>query len=138
MAQYQAEYRGVVQYYRLAYNLHRLNRLKWVMETSLAKTLAKKFKTQPRVLLVFDELKTFVSDINWDKYFTAINVPDPGDINLGQPNFIKEVGVMLNDVAVEDWKAYLKWNMLNRNAEYISSAFVEQDFEFYSKTIRNK
>jgi group II intron reverse transcriptase/maturase len=45
VAQYQAEYRGIVQYYRLAYNLHRMSRLKWVMETSLTKTLAKKFKT---------------------------------------------------------------------------------------------
>jgi group II intron reverse transcriptase/maturase len=45
VAQYQAEYRGVVQYYRLAYNLHRLSQLKWVAETSLTKTLAKKYKT---------------------------------------------------------------------------------------------
>jgi group II intron reverse transcriptase/maturase len=45
VAQYQAEYQGVVQYYRLAYNLHRMNRLKWVMETSLVRTLAKKLKT---------------------------------------------------------------------------------------------
>jgi hypothetical protein len=45
VAQYQAEYRGLVQYYRPAYNLHRLGRLKRVMETSLVKTLAKKHKT---------------------------------------------------------------------------------------------
>jgi hypothetical protein len=45
MVQYQAEYVGVVQYYRLAYNLHRLGQLKWVMETSLTKTLARKLKT---------------------------------------------------------------------------------------------
>jgi hypothetical protein len=45
MAQYQAEYVGVVQYYRLAYNLHRLGQLKWVMETSLTQTRAKKLKT---------------------------------------------------------------------------------------------
>jgi len=45
MVQYQAEYVGVVQYYRMAYNLHRLGRLKWVMETSLTKTLGRKFKT---------------------------------------------------------------------------------------------
>jgi group II intron reverse transcriptase/maturase len=42
MAQYQQEYRGVVEYYRLAYNLHALNRLKWVMERSLVQTLAYK------------------------------------------------------------------------------------------------
>ena len=45
MAQYQAEYVGLVQYFRLAYNLHRLSKLKRVMETSLACTLATKLKT---------------------------------------------------------------------------------------------
>jgi hypothetical protein len=45
LVQYQAEYVGLVQYYRLAYNLHRLSQLKWVMETSLTRTLAKKLKT---------------------------------------------------------------------------------------------
>ena len=45
VAQYQAEYRGIVQYYRLAYNMHQLSRLKRVTELSLVKTLAKKYKT---------------------------------------------------------------------------------------------
>ncbi len=42
---YQLEYRGLVEYYRMAYNLHTLNRLRWVMEQSLTKTLAHKHKT---------------------------------------------------------------------------------------------
>jgi group II intron reverse transcriptase/maturase len=42
---YQSEYRGVVEYYRLAYNLHTLHRLRWIMEQSLAKTLAHKHRT---------------------------------------------------------------------------------------------
>jgi Type II intron maturase/Reverse transcriptase (RNA-dependent DNA polymerase) len=45
VAQYQLEYRGTVEYYRLAFNLHRLDRLKGVMQQSLTKTLAKKFRT---------------------------------------------------------------------------------------------
>lgn len=44
VVQYQMEYRGLVQYYQMAYNLHRFNRLKWVMEQSLTKTLAHKLK----------------------------------------------------------------------------------------------
>jgi group II intron reverse transcriptase/maturase len=42
ISQYQAEYRGVVQYYLLAADVCHLNRLHWVMETSLLKTLAGK------------------------------------------------------------------------------------------------
>ena len=45
VANYQTEYRGIVQYYRLAYNLHTLSRLKRVIEISLVKTLAQKYKT---------------------------------------------------------------------------------------------
>ncbi|HEY4386308.1 MAG TPA: reverse transcriptase domain-containing protein [Ktedonobacteraceae bacterium] len=42
---YQAEYRGLVEYYRLAYNLSpALNKLKARMEESLVKTLAAKYK----------------------------------------------------------------------------------------------
>lgn len=44
VARYQAEYRGFVEYYRPAVNLSRLSELKWVMETSLTKTLAHKRK----------------------------------------------------------------------------------------------
>ena len=39
---YGAIYRGIVQYYLLAGNVFRLNRLRWVMETSMLRTLAAK------------------------------------------------------------------------------------------------
>ena len=44
IATYQLEYRGIVNYYRHAYNLHRLHSLKKAMEGSLTKTLAAKHK----------------------------------------------------------------------------------------------
>jgi len=37
MALYESEYGGIVQYYRLAYNLHTLDRVKWVAEQSRTK-----------------------------------------------------------------------------------------------------
>ncbi|MFC0437836.1 reverse transcriptase/maturase family protein [Kutzneria buriramensis] len=45
VAAYQAEYRGLVQYYILAQDVSRLQRLRWVMETSMLKTLASKHKS---------------------------------------------------------------------------------------------
>jgi group II intron reverse transcriptase/maturase len=42
---YGAEWRGIVQYYLPAGNVHRLSRLLWVMETSLLKTLANKHRS---------------------------------------------------------------------------------------------
>jgi group II intron reverse transcriptase/maturase len=41
---FQGVYRGIVEYYRLAHNVYGLNKLKWIMEQSLVKTLAAKLK----------------------------------------------------------------------------------------------
>jgi group II intron reverse transcriptase/maturase len=45
ISQYQSEFRGIVNYYLLAQNVGWLNRLQWVMETSLLKTLAQKHRS---------------------------------------------------------------------------------------------
>ena len=56
MSRYQAEYRGFAQYYQLANDLHKLNRLKWIMEVSLTKTLASKLKIS--VNRVYEKYRT--------------------------------------------------------------------------------
>ena len=50
IALYQAEYRGLVEYYRLAYNLHSLTELEGTMEMSLSKRLPAKYRVSvPKV-----------------------------------------------------------------------------------------
>ena len=48
MTIYQSAFRGFANYYRLAYNMQTLQRVKWVMEQSLTKTLALKYKMSVR------------------------------------------------------------------------------------------
>ena len=55
---YQAEFRGLANYYRLAVNLDSLSHLRWVMEMSLAKTLAGKLRIS--VPQVFERYKTTI------------------------------------------------------------------------------
>jgi len=56
IATYQLEYRGIVNYYRLAYNLHTLQYLKWIMQQSLTKTLAAKHRIS--VQAIYDTYQT--------------------------------------------------------------------------------
>ena len=62
VAKYQAEYRGLVQYYLLAQDVFRLERLRWAMETSMLKTLAGKHKSTVTKMAA--------------KYKTVIDTPD--------------------------------------------------------------
>ena len=56
VAQYQAEFRGIAGYYQLAFNVHRLGRLKYVMQRSLVKTLARKYRV--RVSRIYQRYRT--------------------------------------------------------------------------------
>ncbi|TMR90067.1 maturase [Nonomuraea basaltis] len=57
VARYGAEYRGVVQYYLLASDVFRLHRLRWVMETSMLKTLARKHRSSVTKMAVRHKAK---------------------------------------------------------------------------------
>jgi hypothetical protein len=45
VATFGAEYRGLVQYYLLAGDVYKLNRLEWVMRTSMLRTLASRHRS---------------------------------------------------------------------------------------------
>ena len=74
--QYQAEFRGVVNYYRRATNLRTLGHLRWVMETSLAKTLAAKLKIS--VSQVFKRYKTTIQTDNGPRKALMVTDVQPG------------------------------------------------------------
>ncbi|MBN2412388.1 M13 family metallopeptidase [candidate division KSB1 bacterium] len=76
-----------------------------------------------------------VSDYNWPSYFKQIGVSDPNEVNVAQPVFFTEIGRMVNDVPVDDWKTYLRWDLINETADYLNSDFVNQNFNFYGTVL---
>ena len=74
--EYDAEYRGLVEYYRLAYNLSRLTTLEWVMGTSLTKTLAHKLKIS--VSQVYRRYQTTTNVDGKAKKVLLVSIPRDG------------------------------------------------------------
>lgn len=80
-------------------------------------------------------LKQTYAPFNWEAFFEAADLKAVKEVNIGQPNAIKEVCAVINTVSLEDQKWYLQWNLINSAADYLSDAFVAQNFEFYGKTM---
>ncbi len=74
-------------------------------------------------------------EIDWTKYFQTIGLQNPGEFIVGQPVFMAELSKMLQTVSVDDWKIYLKWQVLNSLDSYLPKAFVDQAFDFFGKTL---
>lgn len=72
---------------------------------------------------------------DWATYFEEIKAGDPGVVDVAQPKFIKEIGKMATNLSVENWKVYLKWNLINFSAEFLNNDLLQADFAFYGKTL---
>ena len=62
VTRYQQEYRGLVQYYLLAFDVKCLSQLHWVMKRSLLKTLAAKHRTTSAVMRAKYQMTTQTSE----------------------------------------------------------------------------
>ncbi len=82
-----------------------------------------------------NEVNALMDNFDWKSYFVGVGLPEPGEINVGMPDFFRELDKMLTEVNIEDWKWYLKWHMIDKNAAFLSQNFVNQDFVFYGKTL---
>src|SRR5262245_61668014 len=103
--EFDSAYRGTVEYYRLAFNLHTFHRLRWVMETSLAKTLASKHKIS--VGEVYRRYRTTVQTESGErKILQAMATQKEGKplvATWGTINLARNTNATLNDRPKRTW-----------------------------------
>jgi len=81
------------------------------------------------------ELRGLTPDWSWAGYMQAVGSPSVGEINIGQPDFFKELDRQLSATPVADWKVYLRWHVIHNAAPALSDAFVQENFEFYGRQL---
>jgi len=82
------------------------------------------------------QLQDLTPDWNWSDYFKKINLVEPGDINVHQPEFFKSANDLFRSASLDDWKAYLRWQLINATAPDLSKDFVDEDFDFKERVLR--
>jgi predicted metalloendopeptidase len=77
-----------------------------------------------------------MADLDWNGYFTAVGLPaGEAHILVGQPEFFKALAGLLKSEPLADWRVYLRWHVLKTAAPFLGSAFVNENFAFYGKTL---
>ncbi len=72
---------------------------------------------------------------DWAAWFDAIGAKNIDEVVVRQPGFFEAMDVTLNQVSIEDWKTWLKWDVLHSRAPFLPKAFVDEHFSFYGKTL---
>src|SRR5437588_4156275 len=82
------------------------------------------------------QLQHLTPDWNWSDYFKTIDLVAPGDINVRQPEFFKTANDLFKSTSMEDWKAYLRWHLIDATALHLSKDFVDENFNFNERVLR--
>ena len=110
------------------------------IETSLAKaSLTRVDQRDPYKVthkMKVNDLQALAPRFDWASYFSASQVPAFEILNVEAPEFFKEFNRQLGSVSLEDWKSYFRFHVANSESPDLSSAFVNENFDFYRKYLR--
>ena len=69
---------------------------------------------------------------DWQRYLAAVGLSNVTTINLGTPEFFAALGSELTTRPLDDWKAYLRWTVVNRSASQLGAPFADESFRLAS------
>ena len=81
------------------------------------------------------DVKKEFPGFNWDTYLVARGASAAKDININQPDAIRESIAIMNDTDFELIKTYLKYRVAGSAASLLDDATYEIAFDFYNRTM---
>ena len=110
------------------------------METRLAEaSLTRVERRDPHKLyhkVDLAALQALSPSFDWTVYLKQSGLGQQNTFNVTEPDFYKELDTQLQSASLDDIKSYLRWHMVHAAAPSLSSVFVNEDFDFFGKTLR--
>ena len=110
------------------------------IETALGKaSLTRVDKRDPYKLFHKMDLKGLratAPEFDWDSYLKIAGLARLDTFNVTEPEFYKELARQLQSNSLDDIKTYLRWHVAKAAAPLLSSEFVNENFDFFNKTLR--
>jgi putative endopeptidase len=110
------------------------------VETALAKaSLDRTERRDPNKVyhkMTKEQLQELSPAFNWNEYLVAVKSPKFSGLDVAVPEFVKGMNQLIATSDLDTIKTYLRWQTLHAAAPVLPKAFVEENFQFYDKTLR--
>ena len=110
------------------------------VETELAKNeLSRVERRNPQNIyhkMGFSAVQTLAPQMQFAEYFKDNGVAQSVPINVSEPDFFKALSAQVSSLTPADLHAYLRWHVVHSYATALPTAFVDENFNFYSKTLQ--
>ena len=81
------------------------------------------------------EVRALTPSINWDEYLKAVKAPAADHYIVTAPDFFRAEEKLLIEHSLDDWKTYMRWQVIHRSAPYMNKEFVDENFDFFARTL---
>jgi putative endopeptidase len=110
------------------------------METALAKgsMTAVELRDPRKLFHPADrrKLQVLTPEFDWKSFLTGMGVAGNDRFNVSQPKFFQTLDFQLRMRKLDDIKTYLRWHVAHISAPFLSKPFVDENFDFYRRTLR--
>jgi putative endopeptidase len=112
------------------------------IETALARgSMTRVERREPKNLdhkMTSSEFEKIAPAFQWQVYFTKVGLPSVPSLNVASPGFFRALNAEIEKESLADWKIYLRWHLVHAYAPFLSSAFLNENFAFYGKTLQGQ
>jgi len=112
------------------------------IETELARgSLTQVERRDPKSLyhkMTVDEVEKLTPNFHWKVYFTKVGLPALKTLNVETPAFFHTLSEQIDKEDLPAWRAYLQWHLVHANARFLSSALVNENFNYFGKTLQGR
>lgn len=82
-----------------------------------------------------EDIRKEYASFDWDAYLGGLGLKDVKEIIVGQPASLLASVKEIDTLPLEQQKLYLQWKLIDGAAGCLNDAMVEQNFDFYSRTL---
>ena len=89
-------------------------------------------------IMTIDQVQALSPDFNWHAYLDGMGLGAAKTLNVSSPQYVTTVNTEIDTEPVTALRSYVRWHVLHGAASSLSQAFVDENFEFFSKTLNGQ
>ncbi len=88
-------------------------------------------------LTTLEKLREAAPNFEWSTWAAGLGASDAtfAEVIVRQPSYLTHLSQALEEIPLEQWRSWLAIRVVRAAAPYLSAAFVEENFDFYGKTL---
>lgn len=87
-------------------------------------------------MMTVADLQKLTPAVDWNKYISSVGIKTLDSLNVSQPKYMTALQTIFDAKKIEDWKAYLRWTLINKASDVLTTEIELASWEFYSQTLQ--